>query len=148
MHTVLSHVSEPGEFLAEAHRVLRTEGWLIVFDGDFAKASLENFLGDPLGACREYFQHNFVTDPFVCAGLTELSTTAGFEVADFWQTPRLIRDDNGMRPWIEFTTGLMMEKDQICSELAQGLLAEYDRRREKGSLSGFQTYATLIARKP
>ena len=148
MHALLSHVYDPGEFLAAVHRVLRAEGWLVVFDGDFAKASLENILGDPLGACREYFQHNFVTDPFVCTGLPELSTTAGFEVSDFWMIPRLNRDDDGMRPWVEFTTGLMVERDQICSELAQGLLAEYDRRREKGSLSGVQTYATLIARKP
>ena len=34
-HTTLCHLPEPDAALREAHRVLRPDGWLAVFDGDY-----------------------------------------------------------------------------------------------------------------
>ena len=38
-HTVLCHVPEPEVAIGEAHRVLRAQGCLAVFDGDYATAT-------------------------------------------------------------------------------------------------------------
>ena len=42
-HTVLCHVVSSPELLAEAMRVLRPGGTLVVCDADFSKASLAGF---------------------------------------------------------------------------------------------------------
>ncbi len=148
MHTLLSHVSDPKPNLAEAARVLRAGGALVIFDGDFSKGSLANFTGDPLHACAPYFAENFVTDAYLCGQLSTMVQAVGFDVRDFWMTPRLVRDHDGMIHWVGYSVDMMVERGQIGEELAAGLKAEYARRRDAGTLYAFQTYATLIARLP
>ena len=53
-----------------------------------------------------------------------------------------------MLPWVAYSTDIMMAKGQIGPDLAEGLKAEYMRRRDAGTLYGFQAYATVIARLP
>jgi len=47
-HTTLSHTPSPEVLLAEAFRVLRSGGWLAVFDGDYASISVATDDLDPL----------------------------------------------------------------------------------------------------
>ena len=51
-HTVLCHVTEPERALAEAFRVLRPGGQLVVCDADFAKLSLALDDADPCAGLR------------------------------------------------------------------------------------------------
>lgn len=53
-HTTLCHVPGPEVALGEAARVLRPGGWLAVFDGDYATATVA-VVGptDPLQACAD-----------------------------------------------------------------------------------------------
>ena len=57
-------------------------------------------------------------------------------------------DTDGMRPWVLMTTKNMVEAGEIGQPLADALLAEYDRRRDAGTLYGYQAFVTLVATKP
>src|SRR5262245_60686507 len=47
-HTTLCHIPGPEGALREAHRVLRPEGWLAVFDGDYVTTTVAIGKFDPL----------------------------------------------------------------------------------------------------
>lgn len=146
LHTVLTHVVNPVPILIEARRVLKPDGFLVVCDADFSKASLSNSANDPLDACARAFVNEFVTDPHVVAKLRALMTAADFEVTDFDIQSRIITDNEQMLPWVEETAKRMLEREEIGQELYSGLVAEYKRRAKAGNLYGYQVFATAIAK--
>ena len=147
-HTVLCPVTDPAALLAEALRVLKPGGTLVVCDADFSKASLAAMEGDPLQACAAYFAANFVTDPHLVARLRVLVRAAGFEIADFRVASRTVTDADGMLAWVRVCSETMVERGEIGRDLADALVGEYARRRDGGRLYGHQPFATLIASKP
>jgi len=64
-HTTLCHVPRPEIAVHEAVRALRPAGRLIVFDGDYATATVATRPGDPLDACVDGFRDHFVHDPWL-----------------------------------------------------------------------------------
>lgn len=148
MHTVLSHVPSPEVLLAEAKRVLRAGGTLVICDGDFSRGTLGNALGDPLQAMADYFTHNFVTDRYLTGKLRALTAEAGFDMRSFVISPRVVTDNSQMAAWIRFSGAHMVERGLIGQPLVDALVEEYERRRENGTLLGFQAFVTLIAETP
>jgi ubiquinone/menaquinone biosynthesis C-methylase UbiE len=79
-HTVFSHLPDPTSALAEAHRVLKPGGQLVVFDGDYATTTVELFEGDPLQAAVTAVRRNLVHAPYVMRQLPRAMAAAGFRV--------------------------------------------------------------------
>ena len=146
-HTVLCHVVTPAELLTEAMRVLRPGGTLVVCDADFSKASLAGFDFDPLQACADFFVANYVTDRYLVAKLRTLAKEAGFHIKQFRITSRAVTDADGMLVWVRLGSAMMLGHGEIGQPLADALVAEYQRRKEAGTLYGHQPFATLIATK-
>jgi len=148
LHTVLSHVTTPRDLLAEAFRVLRAGGQLVVCDADFSRLSLALCPDDPLEACAIGFTRNFVTDPWLAARLRPLLAEAGFQTEVFRTETRLDLEGHGGPVWTRFATGHLVADGVIGQPLADALVAECTRRIEAGTLYGFNPFVTAIARRP
>ena len=146
-HTVLSHVVDPAILLAEAVRVLKPGGTLIVCDADFSKASFASFENDPLHCCAQAFMRGYVTDPYIIGKLRQLLSQAGLQTMYFDAQSRVVTAFQQMLPWVDVTTKAMVERGEIGEPLADALKAELHRRGELDILYGYQVFATAIAKK-
>ncbi|RED13844.1 class I SAM-dependent methyltransferase [Pontivivens insulae] len=147
LHTVLTHVTAPDTILTEATRILKPGGTMMICDADFSKASLGSFEDDPLQVCARYFVREFVTDPHLVSKLRDLISACGLTLSHFDLRSRPVLDNEQMLPWVAETARLMLERGEIGETLHQGLIEEYHRRMQRGTLYGYQVFATAVAKK-
>ena len=148
LHTVLSHVPDPAQLIAEATRILRPGGTLVICDADFSKAAMGNVPGDPLGSCAEAFVAGSVTDGWLTGRLRPLVDKMGLSVTHFSVLNRVITSGMGGMVWVRMSCARLVAEGVIGQPLADALEAEYLRRSEAGTLYCFLPFATLMATKP
>ncbi|CAN0533811.1 unnamed protein product, partial [Laminaria digitata] len=149
LHTALCHIPKPHEALAEAHRVLKPGGWIAIFDGDYASATVALAEHDPLQACsRAVTEHN-VMDRWIVRRLPEMAKTAGFEIQRFRSHGYAeVVDPAYMLGHAERGAEVLAAQGVIGDDLADALKAEARRRAAVGAFFGHIAYASLVARKP
>jgi ubiquinone/menaquinone biosynthesis C-methylase UbiE len=149
MHTTLCHVPQPEQMLTEAFRVLRPNGWLAVFDGDYATATVATSDHDPLEVCIHAFRENFVHDPWLVRGLPQLIRSAGFEAMPMRSHGYIESIESGyMMAWIERGADALMRAGSISLETADVLKAEAQRRNANRTWFGHISFASILGRKP
>ncbi len=148
LHTVLSHVTHPAPLIAEAARILRPGGTLVICDADFSKASMGVVRGDPLGSCADAFVSTSVTDPWLIGKLKPLVKNAGLAITGFHVMNRIVTEGMGSMVWVRLSGTRLVADGVIGQPLADALEAEYVRRAAAGSLYSFLPFVTLTASKP
>lgn len=149
VHQALSHVPQPEQLIAEAFRVLRPTGWLAVFDGDYATATVATGEFDPLEACVNAFRMHFVHDPWIVRRLPQLLRARGFEVLPMRSHGYVETADAGyMLTWIMRGADVMVQTGQIGTQTAEALKAEARQRSSTKAWFGHIAFASVLSRKP
>jgi ubiquinone/menaquinone biosynthesis C-methylase UbiE len=147
VHTAISHVPQPERLLAEAKRVLRAEGWLAVFDGDYATATVARGARDPLEACIHAFREDFVHDAWVMRRMPGLMKAAGFRLASMRSHGYVEAPTSGyMMTWIDRGADALARMGQVSPEGAAALKAEAKGRDQRGEWFGHIAFASALAR--
>ncbi len=148
-HTTLCHVPEPERALAEALRVLRSDGRLGIFDGDYATATCALGDSDPLQACVEACVEYLVYDRWLIRRLPHLVRSAGFEIGRLRSHGYLEAPSSGgyMLAIVDRGADTLVATGRLGVDAAEALKAEARRRSDEGEFFGHIAYASLIARK-
>ncbi len=146
--STLSHVPGPEQALAEAYRVLRPAGWLAVFDGDYATATVALGDHDPLQSCVAAMMASSVNDRWLMRRLCALVRDSGFELAGF-RSHGFAETTGGayMLSVVDRGADILRASGSIGEETAAALKAEARRRVNAGTFFGHIAYTSLIARK-
>jgi ubiquinone/menaquinone biosynthesis C-methylase UbiE len=148
VHTTLCHVPEPDKLLAQAHRVLRSGGWLAVFDGDYATTTVATNHFDPLEACIDAFRSGFVHDQWLIRRLPALIALAGFDVHPTRSHGYVEAPEAGyLLTWIDRGADLLLQNGRISTDMAEAFKVEARRRSHGKEWFGHIAFASVLARK-
>ena len=149
VHTTLCHVPNPESLLQEAYRVLKPGGWIAVFDGDYATATVATGNYDPLETCINAFRDGFVHDQWLVRRLPLMIQSAGFDVIRTRSHGYVEAGKGGyMLSWIERGADVLKQSGRIGEDKAKALIDEAKRRSDDGKWFGHIAFASVLARKP
>ncbi len=149
LHTLISHVEDPGRVLAEARRVLRPGGTTAIFDGDYASLTFAH--PDPVIAVtvEEKLKQIMVANPRVMRDLSrllqeadlDLVTAAGAVYADigtgsFWANAA------------EAYAALLGRSGLLPVQVVEDWRAEQADANARKAFFGASVYYTYLARRP
>ena len=147
-HTVYSHLLDAEGALAEARRVLKPGGQLVIFDGDFATLTVALFEGDPLQSTVDGVLRHMMHAPYIMRRLPALVTAAGFSVHTvephgYVQTTCPVF----LMTLLSRGTSAAARAGEIGPGLVNGFAEEARRRVANGSFYGAILFLCLAARK-
>jgi ubiquinone/menaquinone biosynthesis C-methylase UbiE len=148
-HTLFSHLDDPRAVLTEIVRVLKPDGKVGIFDGDYASLTFAS--DDPVAgkATDETIISAIVTNPRVMRQMPQLLREAGLQLvaafayvvadvgrADFWDSA------------IESFTRLLPKAGAMTEYQAAEWAGAISRRSDQGTFFGASNYYGYVAGKP
>jgi hypothetical protein len=124
-------------------------GYMAVFDGDYATATVALGDHDPVQACVEAMMAVTVNDRWLVRRLPALARASGFSVVSFRSYGFAEIDGSDyMLSVIDRGADLLRSRGQIGEDFAESMRREARRRVEAGTFFAHIAYASLVAEKP
>jgi SAM-dependent methyltransferase len=146
--STLSHVPDAERSVAEASRVLRRQGWLAAFEGDYATTTVAIGDDDPLQACVDAMLATSVHDRWLVRRLPRLLRDSGLETPRLRGYSYVEHGGEYLLSIVDRGADLLVAAGRIDRGLAESLSAEARRRVSAGTFFGHIAYASAVARKP
>jgi SAM-dependent methyltransferase len=143
--TTLCHVPDPMAALAEARRVLRPRGGLLIYEGDYNTATVALAAHDPLQTCVAAGVARMVNDPWIVRRLVPMVSAAGLEVGELRSHGYVEEEATYVPTLVAAGTAAMLETGTISQRLADALVREATGRAGSGRFFGHIAYASLTA---
>lgn len=147
-HTALCHIPEAHRALREARRVLRPQGWLATFDGDYTTTTVAIQDFDPLQLVVEAMIAHFVYDRWLIRRLPKMLRAEGFEVESvrshgYTQTS----EPTYLLTLVDRGADLLVAAGTVGAEEANAFKSEARRRVAEGEFFGHISFVSVISRK-
>ena len=147
MHTLLCHVSDPSAILAEAARVTKLGGIVVVFDGDYTATSVELASGDPLDSVVCRFIDDFVHDKRFMRRAAPLLEEAGFRILKRWSEGYVPDQPTYFLSVVDRGADLLVREGSISPAFGEAVKQEARHRVDSGRFFGFMSYIGLQAKR-
>lgn len=149
LHTLLSHVEDPGRVLAEARRVVRPGGTIAIFDGDYASLTFAH--PDPVTAVtvEERLKQVMVANPRVMRDLSRLLQQADLDLVG--AEAAVYADIGTGNFWVnaaEAYATLLGRSGVLPVEVVEDWRAEQADANARNTFFGSSVYYTYLARRP
>lgn len=149
LHTLVSHLDDPAAALQEAARVTRTDGAIVVFDGDYASSTLETADSGRAAEIDNAMIEATVTQPRVMRRLPRMAKAAGLSVERCFSYLIAEAGTPDFFAGLVDTIGPMLVSSGVSSEDEAAAIAEDLRASaDEGTFFGACNYYGYVLRKP
>jgi arsenite methyltransferase len=149
LDSTLSHVPDAERAVSEAARVLRPNGVLAVFDGNYSTTTVALGEHDPLQACVDAMMSGSLTDAWLMRRLPAIMRNRQLDVIRYASHGYVETSEaQYLLTVIDRGADMLEASGQIGPELAAALKAEARRRAKIGAFFGQIVYTSLVARRP
>ena len=149
LHTLLSHVDDPGQVLSEVRRVLRPGGTVAVFDGDYASLTFAHPDPEIAVMVEEKVKQVMVANPRVMRDLARLLQEAGLDLV---AAEGAVYADIGTGSFwtnaAEAYATLLGRSKLLPMDVVEGWRAAQADAHARKAFFGASVYYTYLARRP
>lgn len=147
-HTTLCHIPDSQSALLEAYRVLRNNGQLLIFDGDYSSITFSIDNNDPLQICAQEAQSIISHDSFLIQTLSKKVTDIGFFVIKQRSFGYISENDSHyLLTVLDRGADSLLKRGIVSTFLAKALKDEARYRLKNGNFFGRIVYGSILARK-